>query len=328
MTSITQVSSTAPTGQSDHPNGMAVPFLHVGYHKTGTSWLQESVFNQAAFGFVSPWSPNQIVARFVTVNPFLFDPARTLDLFKAGLMDAGAKNLVPVVSNEDLSGYPATGKYYGREVADRLAATFTHAKVLIGIREQKSMLMSMFRQYIRQGGNLPLEDFIGARHVTEGFSPLCRLDHFEYDAFVRYYQDLFGPESVLVMPLELLKQDTGAYLSRVRSFLGINNQGEPSTEKVNVGSGGMTLALQRRLNRWTRKNSLGANRGVGWRLAVWCCRASDRFIPGSIQRAVDTKYKQVIKAHVGDYYEPSNTRLSKIIDIDLSRLGYSCDQGH
>ena len=51
---------------------------------------------------------------------------------------------VPVISHERLSGYPHSGGHDSKEIAHRLAAVFPNAKVVIVIREQKSMILSNY----------------------------------------------------------------------------------------------------------------------------------------------------------------------------------------
>ena len=46
--------------------------IHIGYHKTGTSWLQERLFSNADFGFESPITPDEIRDHLVVQNPLRF----------------------------------------------------------------------------------------------------------------------------------------------------------------------------------------------------------------------------------------------------------------
>ena len=58
---------------------------------------------------------------------------------------------VPVLSDETLCGDPFQRRYNGGDVADRIHQTFPRAKVLIGIREQKAMAISSYREFIFLG---------------------------------------------------------------------------------------------------------------------------------------------------------------------------------
>jgi hypothetical protein len=46
--------------------------LHVGYHKTGTTWLQKFLFNNGDYGFVSPMSIKDMMDFIALPNPLDF----------------------------------------------------------------------------------------------------------------------------------------------------------------------------------------------------------------------------------------------------------------
>ena len=41
------------------------PLVHIGYHKTGTTWLQQHVFTNSALGFTSPVAITTMMERLV-----------------------------------------------------------------------------------------------------------------------------------------------------------------------------------------------------------------------------------------------------------------------
>jgi hypothetical protein len=45
--------------------------IHIGYHKTGSTWLQTRLFVTAPLA--RPWSGREVVDDFVLVNAFAFD---------------------------------------------------------------------------------------------------------------------------------------------------------------------------------------------------------------------------------------------------------------
>jgi hypothetical protein len=87
---------------------MTEPLIHIGYHKSGTTWLQQEVFCQRSLGFCAPWGRQSHLAidRFVIVNPFQFNAGEARRQFMAGLRQAADDNLVPVITSADLCGHP------------------------------------------------------------------------------------------------------------------------------------------------------------------------------------------------------------------------------
>src|SRR5215218_3471564 len=87
------------------------PLLHIGYHKTGTTWLQRHVFRNAEAGFSFVGKPKALRLAFVDLSPFGFEPEAVRKDFQPGIEQAQARNLVPVLSFERLSGSPYAGGY-------------------------------------------------------------------------------------------------------------------------------------------------------------------------------------------------------------------------
>ena len=65
--------------------------IHIGYPKTASTWLQQTLFNNKNAGFISPWgAPSGIaVDQFLTANSFRFSPESTHTVFESGLQEAG-----------------------------------------------------------------------------------------------------------------------------------------------------------------------------------------------------------------------------------------------
>lgn len=300
--------------------------LHVGHPKTATTWLQANLFEKPESGFLIPWpdSRSLAIAAFVTVNPYLRDPEWSRSLFQSGLDRAGEDEAgrVPVLSDETLCGDPVQRRYTGRDVADRIHAAFPRARVLIGIREQKAMALSAFREYIFMGGTLPLRDFIGTGCEPLSFTPILREDFLSYDLIVGYYQELYGSENVLVLPIEQLRKDRSLYVRNLRSFCGCPGEFEVDAQPAHVGWSALTLGIRRRLNPLlpTSPLSLG-RRQMQNRIAYRICDAIDR-MPRRWSHAIERRWKEQISRRYEGAFGESNRRLARLTGIDLGALGY------
>src|SRR5215211_2730079 len=218
------------------------PLLHIGYHKTGTTWLQRHVFGDPKSGF-SQMSGAQ---RLIAVNAFDFKPKRIRR--QMGRRIGEAQGLVPVLSSERLSGEPQFGGYDSELIADRLAAVFPDARVLVVIRAQTSMFLSIYKEYIRRGGAASLRQYLAA--PDDGYwMPRFRFEFLEYHRLIGYYQDLFGAESVMVLPYELLRTQPEAFLGQISGFVGTKVV-PPRVRSVNVSLSAFALGLKRRANRY------------------------------------------------------------------------------
>lgn len=293
--------------------------IHVGYPKTASTWLQQNLFDNGAAGFLSPWSRRAGVAidHFVLRNGFAFDPDEVRREMAPGLVDAAKAGRTAVLSEETLIGDICAGKYWGPEVLRRLHATFPLARVLICIREQKSMIYSAYGQYIRAGGVQAVERFTSPRHFASGVGPLCRPDALLYHLPVRAVQDRFGPAATLALPMELLGTQPEVFLGRLCTFAGARGDADAASPPTHVGWGAATLAVARRLNRlWVRDSPRDR------RIRPLMLRAFDKGVPRRIHRRFEARLRDAIERTVTGCFAHSNRETSELIGIDLSRLGY------
>ena len=220
------------------------PLLHIGYHKTGTTWLQRHVFGDPMAGFSQMGGAQRLIA----VNAFDFRPKRIRKQMERQMGRAQAQGLVPVLSSERLSGEPHFGGYDSELIADRLAAVFPDARILMVVREQTSMFLSIYKEYIRRGGAATLRQYLAT--PRDGYwLPQFRFEFLEYHRLIRYYQDLFGAESVKVLPYELLRAQPGAFLGQIGEFVGVP-VAQPQLRPMNVSLSAFALALKRHANRY------------------------------------------------------------------------------
>ena len=301
--------------------------IHIGFHKTGTTYLQHHVFQNRENHFVAPWTlkTGEAVQHFVLTHPARFDAAAVRAAFLAKTTGEN-QALVPVISHEDLCGYPIFSRYYGHEVARRIHETFPEAKILITVREQKSALRSLYGEYVRQGGQWPIKTFLGAGQEQPGYAPICRLDHLEYDLLVDRYATLFGGEQVLVLPFEILKSDPRKFQQTVQEFAGAKSDGERDYAREYAGFGALSLRLMRALNKVAPQppdwNGEWLKFPIRVRAKIKLCETLDRFIPKHWHRSEEDRLTAFINSRTAGYFGPGNQRLQKLCSFDLASLGY------
>ena len=199
--------------------------IHIGYHKTGSTWLQQELFTSESDIF-EPLSKkhkghNTFTEYFYKNNEgYLlspFDDNYTIIQkeikYILNLPGKDFRNKIPVISSERLSGNPHSSGFDSRIIAKRLKKTFPNAKILIVIREQKSFLLSNYFQYIFAGGINSLRKYLTTKY--DGRRPFFSPCHINYLPLVKEYHKLFGKENVIVVAtedkisrLECLRVDT------------------------------------------------------------------------------------------------------------------------
>jgi len=160
--------------------------LHLGFAKTGTSWLQQQVFPQMDIHYYKPGRYEIITVPLHTDKP-------------------------TVISFEGLSGTTYNNDRY--ILLYRLHKLFPKAKVLVTTRNKVNYIRSLYSQYVRGGGTKSLEWW-----ATE----LVRHPYFlDWKLYFNQIQKLWGTNNLMLLPLELLKQDYHKYLQQLCYYVGV-----------------------------------------------------------------------------------------------------------
>ena len=194
---------------------MMPALVHIGYHKTATSWFQERFYPHVANAALVP----RKLVRSAIIEPDAFsfsaDHARRVIL-------AFARGKRPLLCEENLSGYLHNGGLGGllsREVADRLAAVFPDAQIVVLLRSQPSMVAAAYAQYVAAGGTYSLSRYAGLK-AEKGIrkywykAPAFSLDQLRYQPLLDHYAQRFGKAAVRVYLFEEMAADSRAFAQR------------------------------------------------------------------------------------------------------------------
>jgi hypothetical protein len=307
---------------------MTSPLIHIGYHKTGSTWLQKRVFNERAYGYNQVMPRTIIDEEFVVINPFAFDPKEAASRFTEWFEEADAHGLVPVLSHERLCGKQGTSGVDAMMIADRLVNAFPEGRVLIVIREQRSMMLSVYRAHLMRFGHLRINQVWRKRTLRERRTPGRSLEYFEYHYLIRYYQQLFGPDRVLVLPYEKLASDATGFVGDIARFTGVPAPAEVPASRVNPGLNAGALWLIRYLNSAMRKvgfarafkGPLGDSRLR--RARIRALRKLGGRVPESFSKRVEARWRDEIDDLAEGRFAASNRITADLTGLDLKAYGY------
>jgi hypothetical protein len=217
-------------------------FIHIGYHKTATTWLQEKVFDKHPEIMYLGKSPKYPDYKVIDIFHSLYEDSDIK--FSA---EENKKRWESIISKFDTSNKKIYGlsdeglsggiDWFGGMslfVADRIKAVFSdyNIKIIIGIREQCSMLESFYSAYMVRGGTNSLERLIYSPVSTGRFL----LDKLYYYQLIEYYFKVFGKEKVFIYLLEEIKEDPDKVVQNLFDFLSIRNSNDIVIDKraVNI----------------------------------------------------------------------------------------------
>jgi hypothetical protein len=304
--------------------------IHIGYHKTGTSWLQKEFFENPITG-INSIAKYVDRAKWVTefTKPFYLYDEKNL---KEYINQSFQKNKVNVFSLERLSGYPSTGGFDSLENAKRIKSLFPDAKILIVVREQKSMIRSHYMEYLKSNGAEKLEELMTPERFYLIRNPIFQLEFFNYNHLIKVYDQLFSKDDVLVLPYELLKTESTSFIKSIIDFLEKEHLGDvigqlPFSKKVNTQFPFRKAYLNREYSRlFGSNNSLLKITNNKYLKKIY--NKIYRNLPIDYGGRLQTEINSSIEKYVPDsYYEECNDILEKRINyhcnVNLKKLGYS-----
>ena len=306
------------------------PLVHVGYPKTGTTWLQLHVLRSRELGFELCGDRPRVTRHLIAPHDLDFNPGTCRERFLPSFERAAADGLVPVLSAERLCGDLEFGSSDSARLADRVVSAFPEAKVLLVIREQREMLFSYYQLYVRKGGVLPLGSYLKRPRNWGPHAWPCDLRHFEYDRLIGHYGDRLGSGNVLVLPYELFRDDSEEFVRRIGRFA--STSPDPGAEArlpyaavENPSWPAGTLVLKRYLNRVVRERTnvtAPLANGAIVHGTTRALQASAGIVPDAVHARVDARMRAEIDAAVTGRYRESNARTEALTRLDLGKYGY------
>lgn len=173
--------------------------LHIGFHKTGSSFLQ-AYFNS---------HPKVCFTRNIDIQES--ENNKTVHLVISNMQITVSMKMNTSIDELNESFDIET---FHRNNARNLYLLYPEGKVLIGVRNFEDMLPSLYSQYLINCGRLTFDKFIGINK-----NQLVKI--FNYDKVVEIYSQFFSIDQIVVLPYEMLKSNPEDFLRIVESELSL-----------------------------------------------------------------------------------------------------------
>ncbi len=304
--------------------------FHIGYPKSASTTLQHQFFTQLpghyylGVGMEKPHHNNQLVSenfKELVLNLFKtdtlsYDHAKTLTNW------LNVKKHIPSDSPIIISHEKALGTIFSLpdpfEKARRIRNVFGDIKILMIIRNQHNIALSQYRDwpfqpnYHLSGKPVSFKKWIDL-DMKQKYSSFIRT--LDYNRINEIYCDLFTPDNVSVLPIELLQSDPASFSKELSNIFSIDpaisKQLIDSFKNLNQGA----THHQIKLKQLKRKYKF--------------IRYINKRIPASMKNYVRSLFpstnrlsSEEDKAFFREHFSKSNNELSEIIKIDLLELGY------
>lgn len=312
-------------------------YVHLGYPKTATTTFQQHVFpRQSDIVYLGKLIPSfrytdpdlyVLIDELMTASSINYAGAGALQACIQRHREASAGRPL-LVSSESFLHVTAADPGL---VAGRVREAFGPCKVIITIREQRSLLRSLYGMHGRFGQYLfvlkpELEPFELPLSIAYWLELLFRaaernfLALLQYDTLIGHYRELLGDENVGVFLFEEFKAEPHAYIARLAGFLGCDAEQMFSLARGRHEHAALaqTELAWWRLRRWLGKHTAldTAERRLHSRWAKLLSYGPT--VRDSIPESWDRRLQ--------DYYAAGNTRLAARLNQPLGRYGYAiCD---
>lgn len=267
--------------------------IHIGYPKCGSSFLQENVFP----------SLNKIQ---------YFD------------VDITRKLLAELISDDDIDYSPPTldnGLYSSENLCTignpqvNIRSTIAHRlkkvgfnKVIIIIRNQKSIIDSLYRQFIQDGAS------VSFKYYLQNYIILNVLD---YRKTILLYHKIFKPENVKVIMVETLKETKT--IEELSNFIG-EKFSIKSEKRKNESLSNISISLLKVINHFTssryRPSILIPRKLTSWKIKQ-ILLLFDKL--GFKKKNYLDKRK---KTKILEQYKSGNQELATLLNLPIEKYNY------
>lgn len=295
-----------------------IDVLHIGDFKTGTTWMQRHGFAEHPeicylgdpVHMVSD-RLNRAVYEVCEAPDLSWNPDRVRIEVSEVVNAVAAPDRITVLSREALL---TTNYLTGADIvrnAHRIREVFGRPKIVLVIREPKSMLVALYSQYIKMGGTLSLSDFFFDAYETRGL-----LDRMMYSRIAELYYDLFGADRVYIDLFERFRAAPIVFLSELYGFVGckksdfLPDQIESPTNR-SLTTGGAELA--RLANRLIRSYRHHPSPGV-----VPLDKLILAVLPRSIARRLASSVAPAVIPNLGSIDRPMRARFA--VNVQLNKI--------
>lgn len=211
---------------SDNGNKVDTIFFHIGLMKTGTTTIQEYLSHDERINLI-------LKRKFFNSNQFFFGEYNYLK-----------KDKVNIESDEQL--FTVNNYYSGSTLTlERIKNKFPNAKIILTIREQKSLLISAYKHTIRTTGNYytSFDEFLNSKEGNI-YLYMCNFNHI-FDQINEY----FPKENIHILLYEDLKKNYKLFFRNLYSILNIKEPGKELSINSNKSWPDAVLRIKLFLNK-------------------------------------------------------------------------------
>lgn len=298
-------------------------YLHIGYSKSASTWLQEVMRNS-----------DKIHMAYQT---YFFNPLDSENYskgveFYTQFFESASNDQVIIESQEHIimpEIHPvlkcaSTNMESVSKVALRIKNTLPDVKIILIIRNQTQMIISRYLQYVVQGGWLEPALFFGELIMDNKFKKYADYRYYEV---ISILNEIFGEVNVCVLLQEEIITEPQFVQNKLKWFMGVDLDFESVSRKKNIGNSFAAIQLIRRLNAITVRDietfGLETQTRIPYHLWLYIKEGIRKLDAVSGLKRNKSKYMtEEIKAYICSAFAEDNKKLESYLGRPVSQLGY------
>lgn len=309
-------------------------FIHIGLSKCASTYLQKVIF--PGIGNYSDVASSPDRDKYHLLIPGM-DPEEYRRIVAKHLINPRPESKWLLISCEDYTELLFKGfadvffrwksmkrdmyHFSNKVITENIARTYPKARIIVVIREQLDWAVSRYKMIYRGGKtSSSIDDLLS--EPLEG-----------YDIMIERYQNRFGKEKVLVLPLEMMRHDRENFIKSIAGFIGTGVTTAAPDVRVNVAPNlKRTVEYERLKNRWRLniRQALWLTPPVQFILRVISRLLVALLKPFFLLRYGASKYNVSPSAEtiqrLKSFLASSNCRLEKLTGLNLGQYGYFVDR--
>ena len=225
---------------------------HIGFPKTGTTFLQQSVFKHChKVRYIGYQEAEKMLYPII-----FFDDLDFYAENEKNKLDKKYLNENILISYELLTGPVFLRSGINRSIISKRLKKIGTKKIIITIRNQIELIESLYRQYINQGGTLNLSDILLFEGDHPNYSHGILIKMFDYYKLIKLYCHYFGRENILIINQKDLKENPNQAVKKIADFINdveLYNSfiNDPISRKKNKALSYYSILILRFFNRFT-----------------------------------------------------------------------------
>lgn len=285
--------------------GVARTIIHIGMPRCASTFFQREVFSKLVgftfYGVETTYYSNAF-------QRLLYQDESEWNLEEARAFVDALPGPNRIFSNELFNGQTAFMNAGNRSrTAQRLKVLFPEAEILLFLRNQVSLLESLYAIAVYGGYYGSPEDFVkipGDQLNYNTYEQGEHLEPFRYSALLETYRNSFPKLHTVVF--EDFTSDNSGFLEKLLTALGTETVGEIDLNaRHNKSLSRRQLVLFSALNRWKPL----IDRGTFGR---WLFGVKKRFIEHRIGGSKRFGFEEELRKKIADYYREDNAGLLEI----------------